>query len=127
MLMEVDFAPYASVRLNGFLGKQETLYPFSDNLEASYGPCPTDSKEQDNTLDVPNPKIPQLDTVVIGASWAGIWSLHKLQNLGFRVKLIDACGDVGGVWYYSRYPGRRVDTEVPFYEFSMPELWKKWN
>lgn len=67
------------------------------------------------------------DAVVVGASWAGIWCLYLLKRLGLRVLLVDACSDVGGVWYYTHYPGCRVDTEVPFYEFSLPELWKEWK
>ncbi|KAL9113942.1 MAG: hypothetical protein Q9227_002076 [Pyrenula ochraceoflavens] len=70
---------------------------------------------------------PDFDAVIVGASWAGIWTLYKLKHLGLRVLLIESYGEVGGVWHYTKYPGCRVDTEVPFYEFSMPELWKEWN
>lgn len=69
----------------------------------------------------------QFDAVVVGASWAGIWCLYLLKRQGLRVLLVDACSDVGGVWHYTHYPGCRVDTEVPFYEFSLPELWKEWE
>lgn len=69
----------------------------------------------------------RVDAVVVGASWAGIWCLHLLKAAGLRVLLVDACSDVGGVWYYTHYPGCRVDTEVPFYEFSHPDLWRTWE
>jgi cation diffusion facilitator CzcD-associated flavoprotein CzcO len=35
--------------------------------------------------------------------------------------------DYGGVWHFNRYPGARVDTAVPLYEFSDPELWREWT
>ena len=69
----------------------------------------------------------QLDALVVGAGWAGLWALHKLKLLGLRVKLVESSPDVGGVWYYSRYPGCRNDTEVPLYEYSDPQLWQNWN
>ena len=75
----------------------------------------------------PEPSGLELDALIVGASWAGIWLLYRLQKLGLRVKILEASPDVGGVWYYTRYPGCRVDTEVPFYEYSMPELWQKWS
>ncbi|KAK6363878.1 hypothetical protein LTS17_012719 [Exophiala oligosperma] len=71
--------------------------------------------------------LKKLDAVVVGASWAGLWLLYLLKKSGFTVRLLDACEGVGGVWYYTNYSGCRVDTEVPFYEFSLPELWKNWK
>ncbi|KAM5354924.1 hypothetical protein ACJ41O_001570 [Fusarium nematophilum] len=67
------------------------------------------------------------DAIIVGASWAGIWMLHQLRTLGLRVFLIEARAGVGGVWFYTHYPGCRVDTEVPFYEFAAPELWRNWS
>ncbi|KAH7137031.1 cyclohexanone monooxygenase [Dactylonectria estremocensis] len=67
------------------------------------------------------------DVVIVGASWAGIWMLHQMRLLGLRAYLIEARAGVGGVWFYTHYPGCRVDTEVPFYEFAAPELWRHWN
>ncbi|KAF4468710.1 cyclopentanone -monooxygenase [Fusarium albosuccineum] len=69
----------------------------------------------------------EVDAVVVGASWAGIWLLHELRRLGLSVCLIEARAGVGGVWFYTHYPGCRVDTEVPFYEFAAPELWHNWS
>jgi cation diffusion facilitator CzcD-associated flavoprotein CzcO len=34
---------------------------------------------------------------------------------------------LGGIWYWQTYPGARVDSEVPLYQFSAEELWKGWN
>src|SRR3546814_19085971 len=46
---------------------------------------------------------------------------------GFRAKLIDAAAEPGGIWYWNCYPGARVDSHVPIYEFSLPELWQDWT
>ena len=99
---------------------QETSFSSLVPSEHSERPIPTDKVEV-------NKGVLKLDAVVIGASWAGIWALYRLQSLGLNVKLLDACANVGGVWWYTRYPGCRVDTEIPFYEFSKKELWQKWN
>ncbi|KAB8343201.1 hypothetical protein FH972_022791 [Carpinus fangiana] len=71
--------------------------------------------------------VPKLDALVVGASWAGIWTLHLLKSQGFNVRLVDMYADLGGSWFNNRYPGCRVDTEIPLYEYSLPELWKEWN
>jgi cation diffusion facilitator CzcD-associated flavoprotein CzcO len=51
------------------------------------------------------------DAVVVGAGFGGIYQLHKLVHQGLSVKVIDAAGDVGGTWYWNRYPGAMSDTE----------------
>ncbi|KAL4781123.1 hypothetical protein BJX76DRAFT_363823 [Aspergillus varians] len=70
---------------------------------------------------------PEIDALVVGASWAGIWTLNLLKRRGLNALLVDACDDVGGTWFYTRYPGCRVDTEIPLYEFSEPDLWQNWT
>ncbi|KAL4750544.1 hypothetical protein BDW72DRAFT_111334 [Aspergillus terricola var. indicus] len=69
----------------------------------------------------------ETETLVVGASWAGLWTLNLLRRRGLKVLLVDACEDVGGTWCYTRYPGCRVDTEIPLYEFSDPDLWQNWK
>lgn len=73
--------------------------------------------------------IPHLETdaIVIGGGFGGCNSLYKLRELGLSVKLIEAGGGFGGVWYWNRYPGARVDTEMPIYQFNIPAVWKGWN
>lgn len=51
------------------------------------------------------------DALIVGAGFGGIYQLHKLLQLGLSVKVIDAAGDVGGTWYWNRYPGAMSDTE----------------
>lgn len=66
------------------------------------------------------------DALVVGAGFSGIYLLHRLREAGFDAKLIDAADEPGGIWYWNCYPGARVDSHVPLYEFSLPELWRDW-
>src|SRR6201996_7642608 len=52
----------------------------------------------------------ELDALVIGAGFGGIYQLYTLLNLGLSVKVIDQAGDVGGTWYWNKYPGAMSDT-----------------
>jgi cation diffusion facilitator CzcD-associated flavoprotein CzcO len=72
-----------------------------------------------------------VDVVVIGSGFAGLYALHKLRNeRGLNVRAFDNAGDVGGTWYWNRYPGARSDTEVTAYCYSFDRAlfdeWK-WN
>ena len=49
------------------------------------------------------------DVVVVGAGFAGLYMLHKLRTLGFSARVVEAADDVGGTWYWNRYPGARCD------------------
>jgi cation diffusion facilitator CzcD-associated flavoprotein CzcO len=68
-----------------------------------------------------------LDALIIGAGFSGLYQLHRLRARGFNVRLYEAAEDLGGIWYWNCYPGARVDSHVPNYEFSMEELWRDWN
>ena len=71
---------------------------------------------------------PELDVVVVGAGFAGLYMLHKLRSLGFAVRVIEAGSDVGGTWYWNRYPGARCDVESVDYSYSFsPELEQEWH
>uniref|UniRef100_A0A0B7KBI8 FAD/NAD(P)-binding domain-containing protein n=1 Tax=Bionectria ochroleuca TaxID=29856 RepID=A0A0B7KBI8_BIOOC len=72
-------------------------------------------------------QIRELDVLVIGAGFGGCYSLHKLRKAGFKVHVYEAGTYLGGVWHWNRYPGARVDSEIPYYQFSLPELWRKWS
>jgi cation diffusion facilitator CzcD-associated flavoprotein CzcO len=70
-----------------------------------------------------------LDALVIGAGFAGLYQLLCLRDrLGLSVKALEAGGGVGGTWYWNRYPGARCDSEshVYWYTFS-PELMREWE
>lgn len=58
------------------------------------------------------------DALIVGAGFGGIYQLHKLRSQGLSVKVIDFAGDVGGTWYWNRYPGAMSDTESYVYRYS---------
>src|SRR5262249_32166012 len=69
-----------------------------------------------------------LDVVVVGAGFAGICLLHSLRSRGLRTKVLESAGDVGGTWYWNRYPGARCDIQSIDYSFSFdPELETEWQ
>ena len=64
-------------------------------------------------------KIYQLDALVVGAGFGGIYMLHKLRNeLGLDAVAIDKAGGVGGTWYWNKYPGALSDSESFVYQYS---------
>jgi len=68
------------------------------------------------------------DAVVVGAGFAGLYMLHKLRTLGLSARLIEAADDVGGTWYWNRYPGARCDITTADYAYSFdPELETAWT
>ncbi|KAM0371371.1 hypothetical protein ACHAPY_010091 [Fusarium culmorum] len=68
-----------------------------------------------------------LDALIVGGGFGGVYQLKRLRDEGFNVELVDMASDYAGVWFWNRYPGARVDSSVPHYEFSDPELWRDWN
>jgi cation diffusion facilitator CzcD-associated flavoprotein CzcO len=69
----------------------------------------------------------ELDVLVVGAGFAGLYQLDHLRKLGYNVKVFEAGSDIGGIWHWNCYPGARVDTYGPLYQFSSEELWRDWN
>jgi cation diffusion facilitator CzcD-associated flavoprotein CzcO len=68
------------------------------------------------------------DAVIIGAGVAGLYQLHKLRELGLRVRTFEAASAVGGTWYWNRYPGARFDSESWTYGyFFSQELLNEWD
>jgi cyclohexanone monooxygenase len=68
------------------------------------------------------------DVVVVGAGFAGMYLLHRLRGLGLRVRVYEQGGDVGGTWYWNRYPGARCDVESMQYSYSFSdELQQEWD
>jgi cation diffusion facilitator CzcD-associated flavoprotein CzcO len=75
------------------------------------------------------PDLEHLDAVIIGAGFSGLYALHRLRDgLGLDVRVYEMGEDVGGTWFWSRYPGARCDTESYIYCYSFsPELAQEWN
>src|SRR3954469_19951759 len=71
---------------------------------------------------------PQVDVVVVGAGFAGLYLLHRLRDAGFTARAFDAASDVGGTWYWNRYPGARCDITTADYTFGFdPDLEREWT
>ncbi len=68
------------------------------------------------------------DVVVVGAGFAGMYLLHRLRSLGMSAVVIETGDDVGGTWYWNRYPGARCDIQSMDYSYSFdPELDETWE
>jgi cation diffusion facilitator CzcD-associated flavoprotein CzcO len=68
------------------------------------------------------------DAIIIGAGMSGLYQLHRLRQLGMRVKVLEAGTGVGGTWYWNRYPGARFDSESYSYAYSFSqELLDEWD
>ncbi|MEM7326064.1 MAG: alpha/beta hydrolase fold domain-containing protein [Actinomycetota bacterium] len=69
-----------------------------------------------------------VDVVVVGAGFAGLYLLHRLRGLGLSAQGFETGDDVGGTWYWNRYPGARCDIQSVDYSYSFdPELEKEWE
>ncbi|MGV0654744.1 NAD(P)/FAD-dependent oxidoreductase [Mycolicibacterium thermoresistibile] len=70
----------------------------------------------------------EVDVLIIGAGFAGLRMLIEARSRGLRARVLEAGSDVGGTWYWNRYPGARTDTEAWTYCFSFdPELLQEWE
>jgi cation diffusion facilitator CzcD-associated flavoprotein CzcO len=74
-------------------------------------------------------KKAQCDVVVVGAGFSGLYALHKLRDdLGLSVRVYEEGADVGGTWFWNRYPGARCDSESYVYCYSFSkELCQEWD
>lgn len=84
-----------------------------------------------DTLTDPQQSAPatrELDALIIGAGVAGLYQLHQLRERGLAVRAYDTATDVGGTWYWNRYPGARFDSEAYIYQYLFDEdLYKNWS
>ena len=70
----------------------------------------------------------QVDVAVVGAGFAGLYLLHRLRKAGFSAVVIEEADDVGGTWYWNRYPGARCDIQTIDYSYTFdPELESAWK
>ncbi len=69
----------------------------------------------------------KFDVIVVGAGFAGVYMIHRLRKAGFSATVIEAGSDVGGTWYWNRYPGARCDVHSLEYSFGFDEeLQSEW-
>jgi cation diffusion facilitator CzcD-associated flavoprotein CzcO len=70
----------------------------------------------------------ETDVIVIGAGFAGLYAVHRAVSAGLSVTALEAAPDVGGTWYWNRYPGARCDVESVDYSYSFDEeLQRSWT
>ncbi|PUE45030.1 cyclohexanone monooxygenase [Limnohabitans sp. 2KL-1] len=70
----------------------------------------------------------RLDVVIVGAGFGGMYAVHKFNAMGLKIQGYEAGSDVGGVWYWNRYPGARVDLPSIDYSFGFsPEVEQEWT
>jgi cation diffusion facilitator CzcD-associated flavoprotein CzcO len=68
------------------------------------------------------------EAIIIGAGMSGLYQLYRLRELGIKVRVFEAGTNVGGTWYWNRYPGARFDSESYSYGYSFSkELLQEWN
>lgn len=68
------------------------------------------------------------DALIVGAGFSGLYMLHRLREMGLSARVLEAGTDIGGTWYWNRYPGARCDTESTDYSFSFcDDLQQEWS
>ncbi|KAF5701560.1 cyclohexanone monooxygenase [Fusarium mundagurra] len=68
-----------------------------------------------------------IDILIVGGGFGGIYLLYELRKAGFNPVIYEAGTSFGGTWRFNAYPGARVDSEVPIYQLSIPEVYKTWT
>jgi cation diffusion facilitator CzcD-associated flavoprotein CzcO/acetyl esterase/lipase len=69
-----------------------------------------------------------VDVVIVGAGFAGMYELVRMRRAGFSAVVLEAGDNVGGTWYWNRYPGARCDILSVDYSYSWdPELQEQWT
>ena len=70
----------------------------------------------------------RLDVIIVGAGFGGMYAVYKFRELGLAIQGFEAGGNVGGVWYWNRYPGARVDLPSIDYSYAFsPEIEQEWT
>jgi len=78
--------------------------------------------------DDPDATGTDFDVVIVGAGFSGMQMLHRVRELGLTVRVFEAASDVGGTWYWNRYPGARCDVESLEYSYQFSEeLQQEWE
>jgi cation diffusion facilitator CzcD-associated flavoprotein CzcO len=80
------------------------------------------------TQNSPAPHKPtHVEAIVVGAGFAGIRMLVELRRIGISALALESAADVGGTWYWNRYPGARTDSEAWTYALPLPEVEQEWT
>ncbi len=70
----------------------------------------------------------RVDVLIVGGGFGGMYATYKFREMGLEIQSFEAGGGLGGVWYWNRYPGARVDLPSIDYSFSFsPEIEQEWT
>ena len=70
----------------------------------------------------------KLDVLIVGAGFSGMYLIYRMKQMGLKALVVEAAPEVGGTWYYNRYPGARCDVESMEYSYSFSEeLEQEWD
>lgn len=72
-------------------------------------------------LGIEQQNVQTFDAVVVGAGFSGLYMLYRLREAGYSVRVYETADDVGGTWYWNRYPGARCDIESIYYQYTFSE------
>lgn len=76
----------------------------------------------------PAKEVTQLDVAIVGAGLGGLYAIHRMRGLGFKVRAFEAGSGVGGTWFWNKYPGARCDIESLEYSYSFDDdLQQDWS
>jgi cyclohexanone monooxygenase len=74
------------------------------------------------------PGTHDVDAIIVGAGFAGLYMLHRLRGAGLSARVVEAADGVGGTWYWNRYPGARCDVESLEYQYGFDDdLAREWK
>ncbi len=87
------------------------------------------SSEQKKQPEPATGSAPDLDAVIVGAGFSGMYMLYRMRDvLGLKARVFEVGDGVGGTWYWNRYPGARCDSESYYYCYSFSkELTEEWE
>ena len=94
----------------------------ADSRPEEPSPEPSPNAASDAAADL------DFDVIIIGAGMSGLYQLYRMRELGLRVRVFETGTNIGGTWYWNRYPGARFDSESYSYGYSFSkELLEEWD
>ncbi|VVT58913.1 uncharacterized protein SAPINGB_P006448 [Magnusiomyces paraingens] len=69
----------------------------------------------------------EYDAIVVGGGFGGVYTTYQLRELGYNVHSFEKGSFIGGIWYWNKYPGARVDSDVPVYQLWLEQIYKDWD
>src|SRR3954468_19404164 len=87
-----------------------------------------DGEQERDMAEGTGPVEPDYEAIIIGAGVCGIYQLYRLKELGVSATVLEAGEDLGGTWYWNKYPGARFGSESISYGYSFSEeLLQEWD